>query len=130
VMQTCAVDYRTAYEVVGTAVRMANAAGLRGIDLDGAMLDAAAIEYRGRPLGLTGHDLGEVLDPRAVVETRTALGGAAPHVVEQMAGDCIERAERLRAVAHARRDAFRRAEQELIAEAAAFLSAAAQGAGR
>jgi argininosuccinate lyase len=130
VMQTCQVDYRTAYQVVGIAVRTASRSGLRGLDLDGAMLDAAAVEFRGRPLGLTGHDLGEVLDPRAVVETRTALGGAAPHVVEQMAQDCIERAQRLRAVARARRDAFRRAEQDLLAEAAAFRSSTAQEASR
>ena len=53
-MQTCGLDYRTAYQVVGVAVRTAHQAGLRGIDLDGAMLDAAAAEYTGRPLGLTG----------------------------------------------------------------------------
>ena len=42
VMQTCDLDYRTAYQVVGVAVRAAHAAGLRGLDLDGARLDAAA----------------------------------------------------------------------------------------
>ena len=42
VMQTCAVDYRTAYQVVGIAVRDANAAGLRGIDITAPELDAAA----------------------------------------------------------------------------------------
>ena len=34
VMQPCDVDYRTAYQVVGRAVRDGHAAGLRGIDLD------------------------------------------------------------------------------------------------
>ena len=35
VMQTCGVDYRTAYQVVGDAVREASRDGMRGVDLDG-----------------------------------------------------------------------------------------------
>ena len=81
VMQTCEVDYRTAYQVVGTAVRRAAAEGLRGVDVTGAMLDRAAEETHGRPLGLEGRDLSEVLDPREIVMTRTSPGGAAPAVV-------------------------------------------------
>ena len=49
IMQTCGVDYRSAYQVVGRAVRQASAAGLRGVDIDGAMLDAAAAEVTGPP---------------------------------------------------------------------------------
>jgi argininosuccinate lyase len=41
VMAACAVDYRTAYLVVGDAVRTASSDGLRGIDLTGGMLDRA-----------------------------------------------------------------------------------------
>ena len=39
----------------------------------------------GRTIGLTGRDLSEVLDPRRIVATRTAAGGAAPPVVDGMA---------------------------------------------
>jgi argininosuccinate lyase len=122
VMQSCAVDYRTAYQVVGIAVRKASRAGARGMDLDAAALDAAAVEFRGAPLGLTGRDgaaeeLAEVLDPRAVVATRTASGGAAPKVVEQMAADCTAGADRLRGQARDRRTAIRDAEQALVTEA-------------
>src|SRR5205807_4643931 len=67
VMETCGLDYRTAYHVVGDAVREASRRGLRGVDLDGAMLDAAAVRVVGRPLGLAARDLGDLLDPRTVV---------------------------------------------------------------
>src|SRR5207342_3704060 len=80
VMQSCGIDYRSAYVLVGAAVRQASRQGLRGVDLTGAMLDEAATGTIGRGLGLAGRDLSEVLDPRAIVLTRTSLGGAAPEV--------------------------------------------------
>ena len=127
VMQTCALDYRTAYQVVGTAVRTANQAGLRGIDLDGAMLDAAAIVYCGKPIGLTGADLTEVLDPRQIVQTRTATGGAAPEVVEAMAASCLEQAQALRATAQAHRLGYEGAERHLIATATRVAAGSTEG---
>ena len=99
-MLTCGLDYRTAYQVVGVAVRTAHEAGLRGIDLDGQMLDAAAQQYAGRSLGLTGTDLSEVLDPRRIVATRTAVGGAAPEVVQRWPTSCSEQAGRADGRAH------------------------------
>lgn len=122
VMQTCAVDYRTAYQVVGVAVRRANADGLRGIDLDGERLDAAAVEHTGRALGLTGTDLSEVLDPRRIVQTRTADGGAAPPVVEQMAADCRRRADHFAQLAVARAAGFAEAERMLLITAGALVT--------
>src|SRR6266498_2783159 len=72
---------------LGTAVRKASREGLRGVDVSGGMLDDAAEETIGRGLGLAGRDLSEVLDPRAIVLTRTSVGGAAPEVVRRMAAD-------------------------------------------
>jgi argininosuccinate lyase len=118
VMQTCGVDYRTAYLVVGRAVSRAGCAGLRGVDITGDMLDEAADEQIGRRLGLSGRDLGEVLDPRAIVNTRSAPGGAAPAVVTEMAAGCREAAGRLAARAAALREAQRRAEADLLRRAA------------
>ena len=92
VMEACDVDYRTAYQIVGIAVRQASQEGLRGIDLDGERLDRAAVEFRGKPLGLTGRDLTDVLDPARIVATRTVTGGAAPELVEKMAEDCVDKA--------------------------------------
>ena len=120
VMQTCDVDYRTAYQVVGIAVRDANAAGLRGLDLTGELLDRAATEQTGGPLGLAGRDLTEVLDPRRIVETRTADGGAAPPVVEGMAAACREQAAALAAVSDERLACFAEAERLLLEQAGAL----------
>lgn len=130
VMQTCALDYRTAYQVVGTAVRTASESGLRGLDLDGAMLDAAAITYCGKPIGLTGVDLTDVLDPRQIVQTRTAAGGAAPEVVEGMAASCAQSARELRSTAQQLRAAYENAERELIATATAAADDSGEGRDR
>jgi argininosuccinate lyase len=115
VMSACGVDYRTAYLVVGDAVRTASSEGLRGVDLTGGMLDRAAQARIGRPLGLDGSDLGGVLDPRAIVSTRTAPGGAAPDVVRTMSDACAEWAARLTAEAGRRTHAAVAAEASLIA---------------
>jgi argininosuccinate lyase len=114
VMQTCGVDYRTAYLIVGDAVQRAAAEGLRGIDLTGEMLDRAAEERIGRPLGLAGTDVTEVLDPRAIVMTRTSRGGAAPAVVRDMASSVRRRSQELVAEAERRREAYRATEEALV----------------
>ncbi len=115
VMQTCAVDYRTAYEVVGAVVRQAAQDGLTGRDITGAMLDAAALRLEGRALGLTGRDLHEVLEPDAIVATRTGVGGAAPEVVRAMAARARAAAAEVSAAASSRRTAFAAAENALFA---------------
>ena len=96
VMQTCGVDYRTAYLLVGEAVRRASREGLQGVDVTGEMLDDAAEKTAGHRLGLTGTDLANVLDPGAIVSTRTLPGGAAPDIVRQMATDCTAAASGIR----------------------------------
>jgi argininosuccinate lyase len=114
VIQECDVDYRTAYRVVGDAVREAAARGQSGRQLTGDALDAAAGRVAGRPLGLAGRDLSEVLDPVAIVATRTGTGGAAPDVVTAMAQRCRERADAVRADAARRRVGFERVRTALI----------------
>jgi argininosuccinate lyase len=115
IMQACGVDYRTAHRVVGHAVREASAAGLRGADLDGLMLDRAAMSVTGRPLHLAGHDLSAVLDPRQIVQGRTARGGAAPGEVTRMAAQVRAQAAERAAGARRWRQAYQRAQDELIA---------------
>jgi argininosuccinate lyase len=135
IMQACGIDYRTAYRVVGHAVRQASAAGLRGADIDGALLDASAAEITGRPLGLAGHDLSMVLDPWQIVVSRTTLGGAAPGEVTRMAGDAAAQAGELASEARRWRDRYQAAEDALVATARRTAAAApgdlaAGGAGR
>ncbi len=114
VMQTSEVDYRTAYLVVGGAIQRAAREGLRGIDVTGEMLDEAAEEVVGQPLSLAGRDLSEVLDPRAIVRTRTSRGGSAPEVVREMAAGIRADAERARDEAARRAEAYAAAERDLL----------------
>jgi argininosuccinate lyase len=93
------------------------------------MLDAAAMEYRGEGIGLSGSDLIDVLDPRRIVETRTAVGGAAPEVVEEMAASCLARAHELATTAQRNRASFRSAEDSLVARARAMADHAGPGPG-
>ncbi len=117
VMLVAGVDYRSAYQLVGNAVRAASTAGLRGIDITSEMLDEAAIEILGAPLGLDSDQLAQVLIPRNIVATRTAAGGAAPHVVDAMAQDMTAQARELRAIATNRLAQFDSAEQALVERA-------------
>jgi argininosuccinate lyase len=115
VMQDCGVDYRTAYQVVGAAVRDAARRGLRGIDLTGEMLDEAARNHMGHSLGLAGRSLTEVLDPRAIAFGRNSPGGAAPEMVRGMAASCDAEAAGLREDASRRQSLYRQAEERLLA---------------
>ena len=127
VMQTCGIDYRSAYRVVGHAVRQASAVGLRGGDIDGALLDSSAIEIIGRPLGLTGHDLSAALDPWQIVVSRTTLGGAAPDEVTRMAEQAATQARALAGEARRWRETYRAAEDALMAAARRGADAADPG---
>lgn len=130
IMQTCAVDYRTAYQIVGIAVRKASRDGIRGIDLTVSRLQDAAAEYNGSHLGIDDIDLAAVLDPRGIVETRVLEGGAAPHVVADMAERCRNQGERLLDEARQRRAAIRTSESELVNLATALLAEQNQGGTR
>ena len=127
IVQRCGIDYRTAYLVVGETVRAASRSGLRGVDITGDMLDNAAIDHRGRPLGLGGADLTSVLDPQQIVLTRTARGGAAPSAVEAMIESCRGTAAELRAVAGRSRAALDAAERSLVNEARSVAGAPDSG---
>lgn len=80
-MQAAGLEAKTAHRIVGQAVHAALQAD-RG--LDQALLDEAATRVLGRPLGLTTAQIEAALDPQAIVETRTGVGGAAPPAVQAM----------------------------------------------
>jgi argininosuccinate lyase len=52
------------------------------------MLDEAAVEVTGQTLGLADTALDEALDPRVIIATRQATGGAAPTAIESMIAQC------------------------------------------
>jgi argininosuccinate lyase len=117
IVTVCRIDYRTAYLIVGRTVREAAARGLRGVDITGEMLDNASVELEGRPLGLAGHDLSPVLEPRLIVLTRSAQGGAAPDALQAMVESCRAEAGALHAEAAKWKNTFDEAEEALLAQA-------------
>lgn len=117
VMLRCGIDYRAAYLIVGEVVRTASRAGVRGVDISAEDLDVAAVGVIGRPLGLDAAEVHAVLDPRTIVATRSALGGAAPEAVSSMVDDYLARAAELEAHAREALDAYAATEVRLVAEA-------------
>jgi argininosuccinate lyase len=125
-MVSCGVDYRTAYQVVGSAVRRLAAQGGTAEDLSPMLLDQIAVEQLGRPLNIDAATLADVLDPSAIVATRVAIGGAAPEPMHAMLAEVAVEADELTASAHKRLDAVDRAERVLVAEARRIVEEAAE----
>ncbi len=119
IMLSAGIDYRTAYLIAGEAVRRASGAGLRGRDITSALLDEAAQEIAGTGLDLDDAELATVLDPRLIVATRTAQGGAAPEEVEAMARDFIAEAECLERAATDELERYRNQERKVVDQAKA-----------
>jgi argininosuccinate lyase len=120
-MATLGLDYRSAYDLVGAAVRRAAAEGRRGVDLTGEHLDAAAAETGVTAPSMAGLDLTSALDPEAIVRGRHTRGGAAPDVVRGMAKECAAAADAVLTAIRARRDGFTAAEDAVLAQAAALV---------
>ena len=113
-VQTCGVDYRTAYLVVGNTVRAASRAGVPGAGITGEMIDAAALAHTGEAWGLAGEDLSSVLDPGRIVESRQAEGGAAPAALARMVSGLRADLADLAATVSGRTAVFDRAERDLL----------------
>ncbi|WP_300007000.1 argininosuccinate lyase [Pseudonocardia sp.] len=127
-MISSGMDYRSAYELVGACVRRAAIDGLRGVDITGEMLDAAARELATadpewwlRTPVFAGSDLSDVLDPRAIVRSRLSRGGASPDVVRGMAKECLDAAALALSAVRARRAGFDAAESAVLRRAVALV---------
>ncbi|TCN44715.1 argininosuccinate lyase [Kribbella orskensis] len=117
VMLRCGVDYRAAYLIVGEVVGAASRRGIRGVDISPEDLDVAAQRVIGRSLELEADEVRAVLDPRAIVATRSALGGAAPEAVDAMTEEYLAKAVDLGYRAKRELEKYAAAEARLIAEA-------------
>lgn len=121
-MVTTGLDYRSAYDIVGACVRKAAALGLRGVDITGELLDAAAAAIGVDAPSLAGLDLAAALDPAQIVRSRRTRGGAAPDIVRGMAKECSAAADTALATITARRAAFTSAESAVLDQARHLLS--------
>jgi argininosuccinate lyase len=78
------LSYRTAHRIVARAVLLAVEQGKDATGIDSALLDAAAREMTGHPLGMAQDAISGCLAPERFVERHNIVGGTAPVEVRRM----------------------------------------------
>jgi argininosuccinate lyase len=78
------MSYRTAHRIVARAVLLAVESQRDATGIDADLLDRAAVEMIGKPLGLDATVVAEALDPRKFVDHHAVTGGPAPAEVTRM----------------------------------------------
>jgi argininosuccinate lyase len=109
-----AMGWRTAHQIVGILCRLAEERDLSPAQATPELLDEAAIEYSGEPVGLSQSAITSALDANLFPGRRTLYGGPAPAA---LAGELAELRQQL--AADERSLAARRA---AVREAAAVLA--------
>ena len=71
-------SWRIAHQCVGTLVRLAEERKIKSQDTTTELLDEAAIEYFGKPIGLTKKQYQDALNPYNSVLSRQVDGGPHP----------------------------------------------------
>jgi argininosuccinate lyase len=97
IMLTADLPYQDAHRVVGQLVAMALERDVPAERISVDMVDEAAQAVVARALGLSPETLAEALDLRAIVATRTGLGGAAWEPMQEMIADCRKRVAEMKA---------------------------------
>ncbi|MGH3279855.1 MAG: argininosuccinate lyase [Trebonia sp.] len=77
------LPWRTAHQIVGIFVRLSEDRGVEPLNTTSELLDEAAVEYYGKPVGLSDAALRDALDPRVGVARRSLLGGPAPEAMRR-----------------------------------------------
>jgi argininosuccinate lyase len=124
IVRRCDVSFRQAHHIVGAVVREAMERGLSSDQIDVDMVDRAAVEEIGHPLGLSAAVVSECLDPAASVRARTA-GGPAPESVARMVAAATISLVQQDTLNQQRRELSRLARARLHAETEALASHAA-----
>ncbi|ANY08319.1 argininosuccinate lyase [Pseudonocardia sp. HH130630-07] len=117
------LPWRSAHQIIGIVVRYTEERGIPPMETTVELIDEAAVEYFGRPVGLPAGALRTALDPVQNVRARTLFGGPAPSAMQrELAGfattldadtrRCAEARERVRAGA----EELERAIDRILAE--------------
>lgn len=77
------LPFRTAHQIVAILVRIGISRGLTQTGVTSRLVDEAAIEYMGEPLGLSEESIRKALDPAECVKARQLTGGPAPERVRE-----------------------------------------------
>ncbi len=96
------LPWRTAHQIIGIVVRYTDERRIKPMEITPALIDEAAVEYYGQPVGLSAAALADALDPVKSVERRTLYGGPAPsEVTARLAEYEAALAERMRSLGEA-----------------------------
>ncbi|HWB53865.1 MAG TPA: argininosuccinate lyase [Tepidisphaeraceae bacterium] len=87
------VSYRTAHRIVARSVLLAVEQGRPAPGIDAAIVDQAAIEMTGKPVGFDNATISQCLDPVQFVDHHDITGGTAPSQVRSMAAGRRKRLE-------------------------------------
>ena len=82
-VQEKALPWRTAHQIAGILVRKGLERAIEPCQVDTKLLDEAAMEYMGEPVGMSEERLKKALDPLEFVKGRTLYGGPAPEEVKR-----------------------------------------------
>lgn len=80
-VRDCDLSFRAAHHVAGAVVRNALDRGIPADRIDVSMVEAAAIEKLGRPIGIDADVVRACLDPVANVDARRSAGSPKPAMV-------------------------------------------------
>ncbi|MBI4322325.1 MAG: argininosuccinate lyase [Chloroflexi bacterium] len=116
------LPWRTAHQIVGILVRLSSERGIKPSDVSTAFLDEAALEYMGKPVGLSEDALRKALDPVEFIKARTLYGGTNPEEVRQQIAELAERLERDTCAVADLRAALKQASEKLESSIDAMLS--------
>ena len=78
------VPWRVGHAIVANVVRKLLERGQTAVDITPEIVDAAAQEVTGEPLGVPSESIQAAIDPVRFVEAMTSQGGTAPDEVERM----------------------------------------------
>ncbi|MDM0110907.1 argininosuccinate lyase [Variovorax sp. J22R133] len=95
IVRDCGMSFRQVHHIVARVVRNSLTESVSPHELTGAMVDKAAMETVGRPVGLPDSSVQAALSPREFVDSRVTAGSVGPlevqrllaHAREEHAGD-------------------------------------------
>ncbi len=110
------MSYRTAHEIVNKFVLASEERSIPATEARSELLDAAAQEVIGRPLGMGDARLRELLDPAHFIRVTNSQGGAAPNETKRMVEDRRKKLDEARARHVKRIETLENAQKRMLAD--------------
>lgn len=109
------LSFRAAHHIIGAVVRDAMDQHLSADRIDVKMIEAAAIDQLGKPLGIDAEAVRACLDPQSNVDARRSPGGSSPVTLRAHLVDAIGRLGDTRTLLQAWRERIAQARERLQA---------------